>query len=300
MTCSKFFCLLSFWVVLWGCVPISGPTDTETKTAQFHYQMGVNYLGEGKTTQAIKELDEAVKISPGNADYQHGLGLAYQQKGLYDDAITKYKKALELDPKLTEARNNWGTVLLATGKNDEAIATFEQCLKDKVYATPEKAAYNIGVAYFNKKDLDKAMEYYQKAINLKEDNAVAMYNLAFCLEEKKNVPKAAQWYKKAATSDPTFKEANYRLGVILTDQQDYKGALEALKKAVDIDPKYISAQYQMGIVLLKLGQEAEGRKSLEMVMNEEPEGELGKKAREELDFLAPKGVPKPATKPGRR
>jgi type IV pilus biogenesis/stability protein PilW len=281
-------------------VPIAGPSDTDKKTAEFQYQVGVNYLSEGKTSQAIKELLEAIRLSPGNADFEHALGLAYQQKGMYEKAIEQYRKALVLDSKLSEARNNWGTVLLATGKNDEAITTFEQCLKDKNYQTPEKAAYNIGVAYFNKKDLDKAMEYYRKAISLKEDNAVAMYNLAFCLEKKDDIPKAIEWLKKATTSDPTFKDAYYRLGMILSNQQNYQGALEALKKAVDLDPKDMMALVELAIVQLKLGNETEGDKNLETVMRTDPDGEAAKKARQQLEILMPKASSKSANKPGRR
>ncbi len=137
---------------IWGCVPQQNSSRADTqKEVQVHYQMGINYLAEGKSPQAIKELLSAQSLAPSNADIEHGLGLGYQQKGLYDKAIEQYRKALKLEPKLTEARNNLGTAFLAKGQYDEAIAEFEQCLKDPVYSTPDKAAYNIGVAYLQQK-----------------------------------------------------------------------------------------------------------------------------------------------------
>ena len=119
------------------------------------------------------------------------LGLAYQQKGLNDQAIEQYNKALYLDPKLTEARNNLGTVLLTKGMYDEAIAQFELCLKDNLYTTPEKAAYNLGLAYYKKKDIDKSIEYYQKAVQLKGDNVNAIYNLAYISRREKRFSEGA-------------------------------------------------------------------------------------------------------------
>ena len=170
-----------------GCVPQQNtPLGKVDKTSQVHYQMGLNYLNEGKTPQALQELLTAQKLSPVNADVEHALGLAYQQKGLYEKAVEQYQKAMKLQPKLTEARNNLGTAYLALSKYDAAIVEFEQCLKDPTYTTPEKAAYNLGVAYFQKQDLDKAIEYYDKAVLLNPENPQTLYNLAFCHESKKN------------------------------------------------------------------------------------------------------------------
>ncbi len=109
MTRGKLLGLFPLLIVLIGCVPqMGGMSGTDKKTVQFHYQLGITYLSEGKTPQAIKELTTAQGLHAGNADIEHALGLAYQQKGMYEKAIEQYNKALELDGKLTEARNNFG------------------------------------------------------------------------------------------------------------------------------------------------------------------------------------------------
>ena len=71
------FCNLSCLVpivllTLLGCVPQDFTvSDDVRKTAEVHYQIGINYLGEGKTPQAIKEFLSAQALSPKNPDIEH-------------------------------------------------------------------------------------------------------------------------------------------------------------------------------------------------------------------------------------
>ena len=178
-----------------------------------------------------------------------------------------------------------GTTFLAKGQYDEAIAEFEQCLKDPVYSTPDKAAYNIGVAYFNKKDIDKAIENYEKAVKLKNDNAGALYNLAFCLQDKKNYAKALEYYKKVVNVDPSFKEAYHRIGLIHEDREEYAKALESLEKATEVDPDYVIAHFRAGSILAKLGEVDKALKKLEVVAKADPESTAGKEAQEKIKGL---------------
>ena len=102
------WCVAAVAAGMCGCVPRTNSSKADVqKEVQLHYQMGINYLGEGKTPQAIKELLSAQALASSNADIEHALGLGYQQKGLYDKAVEQYRKALKLEPKLTEARTIW-------------------------------------------------------------------------------------------------------------------------------------------------------------------------------------------------
>ena len=179
---------------------------------------------------------------------------------------------------MTEARNNLGTVLLTKGLYDEAIAQFEFCLKDHLYTTPEKAAYNLGLAYYKKKDIDKSIEYYQKAVQLKGDNVNAMYNLAYILEEKNDFSKAIEQYRKVVTIDPSFKEAYYRLGLLYERQGNCPKTMESFQKAVEVDSNYLPAHLRLGMTQLKCGNPEKGLRNLEHVVKGDPEGAWGKEA----------------------
>lgn len=267
-----------------SCVPQKTETPGKLqKTVELHYQLGINYLNEGKTPQALKELLAAQTLAPGNADVEHALGLAYQRKGMYNEAIEQYKKALTKEPKFTEAKNNLGTAFLAKGEPDEAIPKFEECLGDPNYSTPEKAAYNLGVAYNQKKDVDKAILNYERAALLKKDNINALFNLGFCHEEKKDLAKALENYKKAVEIDPSFKEALYRMGLIYQERKEYSPAYDMFRKVVEIDHEYMAAHLKLADLMLIEGSKTEGIKKLEFVIKSDPEGQIGQEAKRLLE-----------------
>lgn len=62
-----------------------------------------------------------------------------------------------------------GMAYLQTGKYDQAIEQLEQFKSDDETLAP-LALGAIGDAYAEKKDMNKALDYYQKAIDLKKDN----------------------------------------------------------------------------------------------------------------------------------
>ena len=63
-----------------------------------HFRMAQDYHARGKLDEAVKELNESLKIDP---DYVPGnceLGVIYMGQGDYDKAIEQLQKTLKLDP----------------------------------------------------------------------------------------------------------------------------------------------------------------------------------------------------------
>ena len=283
MTCWKILSLPVAAILLWSCVAQKASTSPDTKKKlDTHYQLGITYIAEGKTPQAVKELMAAQALSPENADVEHALGLAYQQKALYDQAIFQYQKAITLDPKLTEARNNMGTAYLAKGNYTQAIAEFQMCLKDPSYGTPEKALYNMGFANLKLKNVDKAIEYYQKSLAAGPQSVNTLYYLARAYLEKKEYDKAIEQLTKVVSIDDAFKDAQYQLGLLYEEQKSHIKAVAAFTKALEIDSSNLEAQLHLGRCLVRLGQKKEGLKNLELVAKVDPQGALGKLAAEEI------------------
>jgi hypothetical protein len=78
-----------------------------------------SYLGgvlvdEGKTTEGIVHLQEALRLNPAYAQAHGKLALAFDIQGRIPEALLEYHAALKWQPNLTEAQNNLAW-LLATG-----------------------------------------------------------------------------------------------------------------------------------------------------------------------------------------
>ncbi len=282
-----------------GCIPKSGQNSEQTKKeVEIRYKAGVRYLLEGKPAQAVQELLAAQAKSPDNADIEHALGLAYLRQDLTDRAMHQFQRALELNPNLTEARNNLGTVYLSKQKYTEAIEQFEKCMNDSGYTTPDKAAYNLGIAYSHKGEPDKAIQYFEQATRFRTNNIPALFNLGLMYDEKKDYVKALRYYRDALDLDPRLVEAHFRIGLILAKQRKFTKAAAKLRRALDIDAECLQCHLELGKVLLAQGKFQEARKHLDLIARSDPEGELGQEAREALKNIKDdpfKGIPPVST-----
>jgi tetratricopeptide (TPR) repeat protein len=171
-----------------------------------------------------KEREEALKKNKELNDAFNG-GMAAAQAKQWDQAIANFNKASELDPKqhvvwaqLAEAEMNYA----GTKSGGDADA-----------------------------EMQKGLDAYSKAIELKPDDPGYHNNYALALAKAKKYPEAQAELTKAATLDPTNAgRYYYNLGALLVNSGQNEPAGEAFKKAIDSDPNYADAQYQYGIFLI--------------------------------------------------
>ncbi len=81
-------------------------------------------LGDGKLVDALKELDTAARLDPGNAEAKAYGGWIVFLAGLTDDALRRLDAAIATDPAYADAHFFRGMVLLR-GRNDSAGALVE-------------------------------------------------------------------------------------------------------------------------------------------------------------------------------
>ena len=121
--------------------------------------------------------------------------------------------------------------------------------------TNEEASKYIinGNAYFNDGLFDKAIECYQKAIEIYPDFAGAYYNMGIAYYNKGNYEKAIECYQNAIEIYPLYARAYYNMGFAYSDKGNYEKAIECYQNAIDIDPEDASAYNNMGIAYLNKG-----------------------------------------------
>ena len=230
----RYLILLFVAIALAGCGPSLAERKDESKV---HYELGVVHLGDNNLTEALKELTRAVETYPEDPSYHNALGLAYFYKGMNDKAVESIKRAVKLDPDFSEARNNLAAVYIDEGRWDDAISQSEAALENIFYSTPELALYNMGVAWYNKGNYEKAAESLRKAGSEQPAYAKAFRFLGMTYDRMGKYGEAAEAYRRAVRVQPGYVDAHFRLGLTLVKLDDKKGALEAFSRVVEIAPE---------------------------------------------------------------
>jgi Tfp pilus assembly protein PilF len=149
------------------------------------------------------------------------------------------------------AHNNLGNALLQKGSVNEAIAHFQKALQIK--PDNAEAHYNLGNALFKKGSLDEAIVHFQKALQITPDNVEAHNNLGNALLQKGNADEAITHYQKALQINPDYSEAHNNLGSVLLQKSNVDEAITHFQKALQITPDYSEAHINLGYALLKKG-----------------------------------------------
>ena len=116
---------------------------SEIKPAVAHYSLG-NALVQSRTSEAIAEYKEAVRINPDYAEAHNNLGSALLLTGRTAEAIDEYNHALQIDPGYAQAHNNLGNALVQTGRAPEAIDHYKEALR--ITPTSADAHNNLAAA----------------------------------------------------------------------------------------------------------------------------------------------------------
>jgi tetratricopeptide (TPR) repeat protein len=125
-------------------------------------------------------------------------------KGL-DQSIAALKQALELKPDDPETLQLLVNVLVDAGREQEA-QTYLAKLPQGTKLDPERLI-NVGIKYYNTKQIDKALEEFNRVIVDNPDLAEAYYYRGLVYLNKGKVPEAKADFQKLLALDPKNKFA---------------------------------------------------------------------------------------------
>ena len=180
-----------------------------------------------------------------------------EQKAALEKAMKERSASMAKNKELNDAFNG-GMEALKTQNYPVAVEQFTKAsamdAKQHVIWAQLAESYS-GLAKTQKgpeadASMVKTYESFQKAIELKPDDASYINNYALALARGKKYTEAQQELEKAATLDPTGGgKYFYNLGALLTNANQTDAAGAAFKRAIEADPEYADAQYQYGIYL---------------------------------------------------
>ncbi len=232
-------------------------------------------LSEEEITKDIDSEIETITTSSPEAYKLYSEARTYHLRTDYEKSLSIMQKALEIDPEFAMA---WRSVAMAysnmglrPAKLNAITKAFE--LRGRV---SERERYIIEADYFRswEKTYDKALEAYQKLLELYPDDRIGNTNLGilyFDLEEWDN---AIALYERNIQNNPDDILAVWNLAETYEAMGLYDKAHEALERYLERNPDHVGLHRKQSLVYLYQGKYDLAQAKLEKALSLNPEAKL--------------------------
>jgi tetratricopeptide (TPR) repeat protein len=185
----------------------------DPSSAEAHYGLGSVYLKQEKNGDARASFEQALKLTASYPDTGpnawNNLGLLATREGRTSEAIGNFQEALRLSPDYWIALENLGNAYRQQKRWDEARATLERA----VAARPREpeANYSLAMVYAQTDDTERAYQYLQKALTLRPAYPEALNNLGVLYLRTRRRDDAVAQFEECIRVAPGFDQSYLNL-----------------------------------------------------------------------------------------
>lgn len=241
----------------------SHPDDPAARLA-----LGTALYRVGDVDGAISELSRLTREHPELSAAWRYLALAEVAVGEDEAALRHLRTGIERSPNDVDLRVALVSVLRRLGQTQEAVSAAQAALKINARSLP--VYHEMGAAWFDAGDLDRARFVYEKASTIlgADANADIQAGFGWVLLRRGERYTAELRLKKALEIDGRNLLALLGMAAIYAEDRNWKGALPLLEEAGRLNPRDAGVQLALGNALRGLARlddaEAAYRKALQL------------------------------------
>ena len=180
----------------------------DKRIAEAYLIKGMIYHYLKNTKLASSSYQTAIEVDPNYFDAYIHMGMLSENLDNYN-AVNYYNSAIEIEPNNIEGHRNKGLFYHFRSEYSEARKSFVNIIN--IDSSFEETYFNIGNTYLGQYDqlnnndfLDSAFLYFRKANDINQYYVQAIHNIGLCYEIKKDFEMAKSYYKKAIEIDNNY------------------------------------------------------------------------------------------------
>lgn len=288
-----------------------------TDVLKIDLNIGRLLIDRKRYDEAIDLLQEALEADPQFYEARTLIALAYHEKGDTEKAIENLTDIEAEADNYEETTLFLAKVLAREKKYDAAIALLKERVADekgryksfyvsmaslyrqqKNYAEAEKTFQVVMRLYPDDPDLffeyglyldgrgqtDKALEYMEKVLALKEDDPYALNYIGYTwAEQGKNLDKSLEYLTRAVKQKPDDGFIKDSLGWVLFRMGRLDEAVSEIEKALEIEPDDPTINEHLGDVYYRAGKAGKALKAWEKALSLHSDGDKKEKVRKKIE-----------------
>jgi tetratricopeptide (TPR) repeat protein len=173
-------------------------------------------------------------------------GMEYAVQGKFNEAKEEFEKALKVDTFKAPILSRDGHIIISKSSLKRAIKVIEDLTGKRI---EKKTAIHIfkGKVHSDKGQFDRAIEDYNKVLEINPRDAVAYVNRGVAYYDKGQYDQAISDYNKAIEINPRDVYAYGNRGNVYYNKGQYDKAIADYNKVIEINPRDADAYYNRGI-----------------------------------------------------
>ena len=199
-------------------------------------RVGIGYYLLGQQQKAVDYLSKVQKS--GAARYYYALCLMSLER--FAEAEEQFQRAGELGYDPVQCQLMRAGAIRLQGRPDDAEAVMKKIAKEA--AGRAEYSYQMGCIWSDRGDTYRAIEYFERAVDMDPHHSRALFRLAAENSNRGNDEEAIRLYEQSLSRPPFYIGSLLNLGLLYEDRENYPAAAFCFRKVLESNPLHQRAR----------------------------------------------------------
>jgi tetratricopeptide (TPR) repeat protein/predicted Ser/Thr protein kinase len=211
-------------------------------------------LGDRSITSTEAVAAETYTASSIDAAHEYALGQQAKQAGNYDEAIHHYQEAIRLDPQMGRAYAGLAVVYGNQGDRHKAEESYKLALERLDRMSEREKFRTRGGYYLITRNADKALDEMEALVRQYPADSAGVANLALAYFYRREMQHALEYGRKSVEISPKNVEQRNNLGLYAMYAGEFDRAIDEQKQVLNLNPSFALAYVGTALPQLAKGE----------------------------------------------